>query len=110
MARDGVFDDLDASITWHPGYANTVWANGSSLAMNSFKVHFHGLAAHGASSPHMGRSALDGAMLMDMGVNYLREHIIQDARIHSVITERRRSAERGAAQSHHLVLRARAQA
>jgi len=87
MARDGVFDDLDASITWHPGYANSVWSNGSSLAMNSFKVHFHGVAAHGAAAPHMGRSALDGAMLMDIGVNYLREHIIQDARIHSVIKD-----------------------
>lgn len=87
MARDGVFDDLDASITWHPGYANTVWANSSSLAMYSFKVHFHGIAAHGAAAPHMGRSALDGAMLMDIGVNYLREHIIQDARIHSVIKD-----------------------
>ena len=86
MARDGVFDDLDASITWHPGYANTVWSNGSSLAMNSFKVHFHGVASHGAAAPHMGRSALDGAMLMDIGVNYLREHIEQDSRIHSVIT------------------------
>ena len=85
MARDGVFDDLDASITWHPGYANTVWSNGSSLAMNSFKVHFHGVAAHGAAAPHLGKSALDGAMLMDIGVNYLREHIEQDSRIHSVI-------------------------
>jgi aminobenzoyl-glutamate utilization protein B len=87
MARDGVFDDLDASITWHPGYANTVWANSSSLAMNSFKVHFKGQASHAAAVPHMGRSALDGAMLMDIGVNYLREHIIQDARIHSVIKD-----------------------
>lgn len=87
MARDGVFDDLDASITWHPGYANTVWSNSSSLAMYSFKVHFHGIASHGAAAPHMGRSALDGAMLMDVGVNYLREHIIQDARIHSVIKD-----------------------
>jgi aminobenzoyl-glutamate utilization protein B len=86
MARDGVFDDLDAAITWHPGYANSVWA-GSSLAMNSFKVHFHGVAAHGAGAPHLGRSALDGAMLMDVGVNYLREHIEQDSRIHSVITD-----------------------
>ncbi|HEX5166770.1 MAG TPA: amidohydrolase [Thermomicrobiales bacterium] len=87
MARDGVFDDLDASITWHPGYANTVPINSSSLAMNSFKVHFHGVASHAAAVPHMGRSALDGAMLMDIGVNYLREHIIQDARIHSVIKD-----------------------
>lgn len=86
MARDGVFDDLDAAITWHPGYANTVWANGQSLAMNSFRVNFHGVASHGAAAPHLGRSALDGAMLMDVGVNYLREHIEQDARIHSVIT------------------------
>jgi aminobenzoyl-glutamate utilization protein B len=54
--------------------------------MNSFKVHFHGVASHGAGAPHMGRSALDGAMLMDIGVNYLREHIEQDSRIHSVIT------------------------
>jgi aminobenzoyl-glutamate utilization protein B len=54
--------------------------------MNSFKVNFHGVAAHGAAAPHLGRSALDGVMLMDIGVNYLREHIIQEARIHSVIT------------------------
>jgi aminobenzoyl-glutamate utilization protein B len=85
MARDGVFDDLDAAITWHSGYANTVWA-GSSLAMNSFKVNFHGVASHAGAAPHMGRSALDGAQLMDIGVNYLREHVIPDARIHSVIT------------------------
>ncbi len=86
MARAGVFDDLDAAVTWHPGYANTVWSNGTSLAMNSFKINFHGVASHGAAAPHLGRSALDGAMLMDMGVNYLREHIEQDARIHSVIS------------------------
>lgn len=86
MARAGVFDDLDAALTWHPSYANSVW-NCSSLAMNSFKVHFHGLAAHGAGAPHRGRSALDGAMLMDVGVNYLREHVEQDARIHSVISD-----------------------
>ena len=54
--------------------------------MNSFRVNFHGTASHAAVDPHNGRSALDGAMLMDIGVNYLREHIIPDARIHSVIT------------------------
>ena len=85
MARDGVFDDLDAAITWHPGYANTVWS-GSHLAMNSFKVNFHGVSAHAAAA-HMGRSALDGVQLMDVGVNYLREHIQQEARIHCVITD-----------------------
>jgi aminobenzoyl-glutamate utilization protein B len=85
MARDGVFDDLDAAISWHPGSANIVW-NGSSLAMNSFKVNFHGVASHAGVEPHSGRSALDGVMLMDVGVNYLREHVIQEARIHSVVT------------------------
>jgi aminobenzoyl-glutamate utilization protein B len=54
--------------------------------MNSFKVNFHGVASHAAVDPHNGRSALDGALLMDVGVNYLREHIIPEARIHSVIT------------------------
>lgn len=54
--------------------------------MNSFKVNFHGVASHAGVAPEMGRSALDGAMLMDVGVNYLREHVIQEARIHSVIT------------------------
>jgi aminobenzoyl-glutamate utilization protein B len=85
MAKAGLFDDLDAAIAWHPGDMNTVWA-GSSLAMNSFKVNFHGVTSHAAADPHNGRSALDGAQLMDIGVNYLREHVIPDARIHSVIT------------------------
>ena len=85
MARAGVFDDLDAALAWHPGDVNTIWA-GSSLAMNSFKVNFHGVSSHAAVDPHNGRSALDGVQLMDIGVNYLREHIIPEARIHSVVT------------------------
>ncbi|MCB8942967.1 MAG: amidohydrolase [Ardenticatenaceae bacterium] len=85
MAKDGAFDDLDAAISWHPGNANIAW-NGSALALNSFKVNFYGVASHAGGSPHLGRSALDGVMLMDMGVNYLREHIMQEARIHCVVT------------------------
>ena len=85
MARDGVFDDLDAAISWHPGDTNITW-NGSSLAMNSFKVSFHGVAAHAGGSPWLGRSALDGVMLMDAGVNYMREHVPPESRIHSVVT------------------------
>ena len=85
MARDGVFDDLDAAITWHPGSTNLVW-NGSSLALNSFRVNFHGVASHAAAAPHLGRSGLDGVMLMDVGMNYLREHVMSEARIHSVVT------------------------
>ena len=85
MARDGVFDDLDAAISWHPGDTNITW-NGSSLAMNSFKVNFYGVAAHAGGSPWLGRSALDGVMLMDAGVNYMREHVPPESRIHSVVT------------------------
>ena len=85
MAKDGVFDDLDAALGWHPGSVNATWA-GSSLAMNSFKINFHGVASHAGVAPELGRSALDGVMLMDVGVNYLREHVIQEARIHSVVT------------------------
>lgn len=85
MAKDGVFDDLDAAVCWHPGDTNRIW-HGSSLAMNSFKVNFYGAASHAAAAPHLGRSALDGAQLMDIGVNYMREHVISEARIHSVIT------------------------
>ncbi len=85
MARDGVFDDLDAAISWHPGDTNISW-NGSSLAMNSFKVNFYGVAAHAGGSPWLGRSALDGLMLMDVGVNYMREHVPPESRIHSVVT------------------------
>src|SRR5262249_35824270 len=80
LAKAGVFDDLDAALAWHPGDINGVWA-GSSLAMNSFKVNFHGVSSHAAADPHNGRSALDGVQLMDVGVNYLREHIIPEARI-----------------------------
>lgn len=86
MARAGVFDELDAALTWHPMSVNTVWAS-ASAAMNSFKLNFYGKAAHAGSTPWGGRSALDGVVLTDVGVNYLREHIIPDARIHCVITK-----------------------
>jgi aminobenzoyl-glutamate utilization protein B len=86
MARDGVFDDLNTALTWHPSDVNTVLSL-KTLAMNSFKVNFHGVAAHAGWSPESGRSALDGVQLMDIGVNYMREHIVQEARVHCVITE-----------------------
>jgi aminobenzoyl-glutamate utilization protein B len=86
MAQAGVFDDLDAALSWHPMSVNTIWAS-ASAAMNSFKLNFYGKSAHAGSSPWGGRSALDGVVLTDVGVNYLREHIIPDARIHCVITK-----------------------
>lgn len=85
MARDGCFSELDAALTWHPSDVNAVWEAGT-LALNACNFVFKGVTSHAAKSPETGRSALDGAILMDVGVNYLREHMIQEARIHSVIT------------------------
>ncbi len=85
MARAGAFDDLDLAITWHPNSSNSVWA-GSSLAVNNMKFRFRGRTAHAAANPETGRSALDAVELMSVGVNYLREHVIDAARIHYVIT------------------------
>lgn len=85
MARDNAFADLDAAITWHPGARNSV-SRGSSLAVDHIKFHFFGKTAHAAAVPHLGRSALDAVELTNIGVNFLREHVIPEARIHYVIT------------------------
>lgn len=81
MARAGVFEGLDAVFTWHPGTANYTMGV-SSLAVVSAMYHFTGKATHASASPHLGRSALDAVELMNVGVNYLREHIIPQARVH----------------------------
>jgi len=86
MARAGAFDDLDMAITWHPGSVNSVWA-GSSLAVNNIKYRFKGRTAHAAANPETGRSALDAVELMNIGVNFMREHMPDAARIHYVITK-----------------------
>ena len=85
MARAGIFDDLDACLTWHPGTKNHVILV-NSLAKNEFEVIFHGKNAHAASKPWRGRSALDAIELMNVGVNFLREHLEDQVRIHYVIT------------------------
>ncbi|MEO8335975.1 MAG: amidohydrolase, partial [bacterium] len=85
MVRDGLFDDVDAAVTWHPGDRNEVTGT-SSLANISGKFRFHGVSAHAAAAPEQGRSALDAVEIMDVMTNYLREHIPQESRIHYVIT------------------------
>lgn len=85
MARAGLFDDLDVALTWHPMGINGVWLS-ESLAMNSAIFTFGGRSAHAAANPDMGRSALDAVELMNVGVNFLREHMLPDARVHYVIT------------------------
>ena len=84
MLREGCFLDLDICISWHPDNVNN--CGGSTLSMIRAYFNFHGKAAHAALAPHLGRSALDAVELMDVGCNYLREHIIPEARIHYAIT------------------------
>ena len=81
MARAGLFDDLDAALSWHPSVANSVFMN-ATLANVQAYFRFHGKSAHAALAPHLGRSALDAAELMNVGVNYLREHMPDQARVH----------------------------
>ena len=81
MVRAGLFDDVDAAISWHPATFTGV-NEASSLANTRIDFTFHGKAAHAAGAPELGRSALDAVELMNVGVNYLREHIPDDARVH----------------------------
>ncbi|WP_034713554.1 M20 family metallopeptidase [Acidovorax sp. JHL-9] len=86
MARAGVFDDVDAALTWHPGSFTGVFSQ-TTLANIQAKFIFQGKASHAAHSPHLGRSALDAVELMNVGANYLREHMPSDARVHYAITD-----------------------
>lgn len=81
MVRAGVFRDVDIAISWHPASFSGV-DEPSSLANTRIDFTFTGRAAHAAAAPHLGRSALDAAELMNVGVNYLREHMPDDARVH----------------------------
>lgn len=86
MVREGLFDDVDAALTWHP----EAWAgmfSTSTLANIQAAWRFTGTAAHAANSPHLGRSALDAVTLMTTGSNFLNEHIIEKARVHYAITD-----------------------
>jgi aminobenzoyl-glutamate utilization protein B len=85
MVRDGLFDDVDVALHWHPGDRNSA-AAGRSLANKSAKFRFRGYSAHAAGAPERGRSALDGVEAMNHMVNLMREHVPQETRIHYVIT------------------------
>jgi len=86
MVRAGSFKGVDACLSHHPSSMNVAGLS-SSNAVNSVKYEFYGKTAHAAGSPEQGRSALDAVELMNIGVNFLREHVIQDARIHYVIEQ-----------------------
>jgi len=86
MVRDGVFDGVDACIGHHPSSFNGVSLR-SGNAMNSVKFEFYGVASHAAGSPEQGVSAMDAVELMNIGVNYMREHVVQETRIHYVVED-----------------------
>lgn len=84
MVNHGLFDDVDAALSHHPGSLN-VATLASSNVISGCRFHFYGRSSHAAGNPEAGRSALDAVELMNVGVNFLREHIIPEARIHYVI-------------------------
>jgi aminobenzoyl-glutamate utilization protein B len=86
MVRSGAFDDADIAITWHP---SSFWevAVTPSLANTRADFSFTGRTSHAAASPHLGRSALDAVELMNVGVNYMREHMPSDARVHYALLD-----------------------
>jgi aminobenzoyl-glutamate utilization protein B len=86
MVNHGLFRDVDAALSHHPGSLN-VATLASSNVISGCRFHFHGKTSHAAGSPEQGRSALDAVELMNIGVNFLREHLIPEARIHYVIEE-----------------------
>ncbi len=86
LVRAGVFKDVDVILHWHPADHNEV-NNGGALAITSARFLFHGVAAHAAMAPDRGRSALDAVMLMGNGIEFLREHVPSNTRIHYVITK-----------------------
>ncbi|HEY0288061.1 MAG TPA: M20 family metallopeptidase [Pseudomonas sp.] len=85
LVRAGAFDGVDAALTWHPDSFNGV-STFKNLANLQAYFRFQGRASHAAISPHLGRSALDAVELMNVGSNYLREHMPADTRLHYAIT------------------------
>src|SRR5207302_1793313 len=86
MVRDGAFDDADIAITWHPSSFWEVVVT-PSLANTRADFIFTGRTSHAAASPHLGRSALDAVELMNVGVNYMREHMPRRARVHYALLD-----------------------
>ncbi len=85
MIHAGLFKDVDAVLAWHPGDSNRVNMS-SLLANNGGRFKFYGVASHAAAAPDRGRSALDGVMIFLNAVEFLREHVPQETRIHYIIT------------------------
>jgi aminobenzoyl-glutamate utilization protein B len=86
MVREGLFKDVDVVLHWHPADKNSV-IDGGALAVTSAKFTFHGVAAHASMAPDRGRSALDAVMLMGNGIEFMREHVPSNTRMHYIISK-----------------------
>ncbi len=85
MVRAGCFHGLNAALTWHPNYYTSTIKTGS-LANVRCVFTFYGVSSHAAAAPHLGRNALSAVELMNIGVNYLREHLLPGTRVHYAVT------------------------
>ena len=86
MAREGCFDVLDAALAWHPGC--TYGATGGGMLANcQIYFRYKGISSHAAMSPHLGRSALDAVTLFNVGIQFLREHVLPTVRMHYAVTD-----------------------
>ena len=85
LVRDGYFKDVDIALAWHPAQFNYAWDGSGCLGILNVLFEFKGVSAHAAACPQLGRSALDAVELMNVGANFLREHVVDDARIHYAI-------------------------
>ena len=86
MARDGIFDGIESIVSWHPEAMNMVRTR-PALANVKVDYAFEGIAAHAGAAPHRGRSALDAVELMNVGCNFLREHMELTSRVHYAILD-----------------------
>ncbi len=86
LVRSGVFEPIDAVVSWHPGWYNAP-STGSCLAVDAFEVTAHGESSHAAAAPEAGRSALDAIQLLNTAVEYVREHVPDPVRLHYVIAD-----------------------
>lgn len=86
LVRDGYFNDCDVAMSWHPHFTSKTMGADRFLANYRAFFTFHGISSHASGAPELGRSALDAVEMMDIGVNFMREHMIDSARIHGAIT------------------------
>lgn len=85
MIQDGCFQDIDVALMMHGSPTTT--CDVKSMANYHVDVHFKGTSAHAAINPDLGRSALDALLLTFQGVEFLREHVREDTRMHYTVTD-----------------------